>query len=439
MSKTTTPNGAATGAGAFLAQLFPGFEADSNFGEEQSRKVGGDPRVLENFLFMFYDQDNATAALRQEIYQLGRENERHRGAIAQHQDRVEGMRETAQNYINERDRLVAERQDGIATRKVETRRIRGGDYTLLGTDAHPANRLAYWIAAIILILLTGYLISFYASVIYNAFLLDPVQLAMRQADQSIVSTVTITNVRAFPEVFREYGVLGVLFLLTGTFMFITLGFLVYWFSHSRRSIWQYALYIFTFLFDAFLAYEIVEKIHTSEAIVNEVEPWSFRMAFQQMEFYIILCAGFGIYIAWGLLLKYVLEEFYKILPALAGIRRRKAEIARLEQEVRETKETFGQKISQLNSEVGEVEQREIGFFRHAIEQNESRINSLREKLRNHLKNNGTNAQSLRVHVTSFLTGWCKSVRAQQPDKEAEALVGQCHSVVDNFYQTIGLN
>lgn len=439
MSKTTYSNGPANGAPQAMSEVFAGFETDSRFGEEQSRKVNGDPRVLENFLFMFYDQDNVTASLRQEIYQIDRENAQHREAVRDFQDRVNGLRDKAQDFSNEQGRFVRERQNEIANKKVEIRRIRGGDYSLLGTNTHPANRLAYWIASIILLLLTGYLISFYASVIYNSFLLDPIALVARQADENIISTVTITNVRAFPQVFQEFGVLGVLFLLTGAFVFITLGFLLYWFSHSRRSIWQYVLYIFTFLFDAFLAYEIVRKIHLSQSFIGEAEPWKFEMAFSQIEFYIILFAGFGIYIAWGLLLKYVLEEFHKILPALAGIRRRKAEIKRLETEIKEIQAEFGQKISQLNQEAAESEQKEIGFYRHAVEQNEGRIAILREKLRNHLQSSGVSAQKLRVHVTSFLTGWCKSIHSELEPDLAGVRADECHRAVNKFYQTIGLN
>lgn len=62
MSKTTVPNAAANGANPSLAEMLPAFETDSRFGEEQSAKVDGDPLVLQNFLFMFYGQDDAMAA-----------------------------------------------------------------------------------------------------------------------------------------------------------------------------------------------------------------------------------------------------------------------------------------------------------------------------------------------------------------------------------------
>ena len=88
--------------------------------------------------------------------------------------------------------------------------------------------------------------------------------------------------------------MGLLFLFTASFMFIALGFLLHWFSQKGRRIFLYILYVFTFLFDAFLAYEIVHKIHSASSIVNEVEPWRISMAFSDMKFYIILFAGLAL-------------------------------------------------------------------------------------------------------------------------------------------------
>lgn len=416
------------------------FEAASQFGEEQSKKVGGDARTLESFLFMFYDQDNETSSIRQEIFQLERDNDANKGYMAEQNKVVEGLRQSVHTYNRERDRLVADRQNEIASKKVEIKRIKGGDFSLLGTDANPANRLAYAIASMILMLLTMYLICFYASVIYNGFLLDPYALLSQNNGQSIVLTVTIANVRAFPLVAEQFGFWGVLFLFTGTFVFITLGFLVHWFNQSKSKIWIYALYVFTFLFDGFLAYEIVRKIHESKVITGEtLIPWVPKMAFQQMEFYIILFAGFGIYIAWGLLLRYLLEEHHKILPARAGIQRRRAEIDKLNQEIKDIQGQFGQKTNDLQKEVNDLSQREISLRANEIQNNEVKIKSLREKLRNHLQRNGLTAQKLRAQVTPFFTGWTKIIWEVFSQEEAQKRVDECHEVINRFFKTVGLN
>lgn len=414
------------------------FEVDVHFGEEQSKRVAGDPSILENFLFMFYDQDNETAALRQEIYRRERDNEQNRKSLAVLKEKLDARRIEIHNIQHEKERVLAERQEQIATKKVEIKRIKGGDYSLINTDKSPANRPAYWASVVILSLLTLYLICFYASVIYNAFLLDPIIMLSRLSENGIIATITITNVKAFPMVYQDYGILGVIFLLSSTFVFITLGFLLYWFSQSKRSAWQYALYIFTFLFDVFLAYEIVRKIHLSLSLVGEMPEWQFKMAFQQMEFYIIIFAGFGIYIAWGLLLKYVLEEYHKILPALAAIRRRRAEISRLQQENKETNARYDERTGALSAGIAEMEQREVGTLKHDIEQNETQIAGLRQKMRLHLQDAGISAQALRIRITAFLTGWCNSILQTNPPGAGET-IHRCNQTVGRFYETIGLN
>lgn len=424
-----------------LSDTLSTFSGDAAFGKEQSKQVGGDPKVLENFLMMFYDQDNITASLRQEINENNRETARHNAEINHFEGLIEGLNSKANNLTTERDRLITERQSEIAAKRVEIKRIKGGDYTLLGTQEHPSNRLAYWIAAPILILLSVYLILFYASVVYNAFLLDPLELAATQVANNIFSTVTIANVRAFPMAYQEYGVLGLFFLLSGAFVFITLGFLLYWFQRSKARGWSYILYIFTLVFDIILAFEIVKKIHESKALVGQAEPWQNSMAFENMAFYIIIFAGFGMYLAWGFLLQYILEEYRRVLPAQAGIKRRRAEIKRLEGEIQEAKAKFDELIGELKAEVEGLEQQEVGFHKNELEKKNNHVSALKEKLRGHLQNSGTSAQKLRVQITSFFTGWCTSiheVHAANPE-EAQKLVAACHQVVEGFYENIGLN
>jgi len=413
------------------------FESDAKFGEEQSKRVGGDPQMLRNFLYMFYDQDNETAELRQRIHRLEAENEKNKKNVVALKDGVDARRIEIQKSRHERERLVLDRQDNIAAKKVEIKRIRGGDYSLLDTDQSPANRPAYWTAVFILAILTLYLINFYASVIYNAFLLDPLKMAAVLFQDGIVETVTIANLKAFRLVYADYGILGVVFLISSTFVFITLGFLVYWFSKNKSNFWQYALYVFTFLFDAFLAYEIVYKMHLSQGYAGEMPPWQFTTAFQQMEFYIILCAGFGIYVAWGLLLRYVLEEYHRILPAIAGIRRRKAEIKRLEGEIKDIDNRSDVRIRILEKEITDIEQKEIGTAKHAIEKNLELIQNLRREIQRHLAESGLTAKRLRSQITAFLSGWCNSI-LEYGNGTAEAKIKECHGEVNRFYETIGL-
>lgn len=411
----------------------------SAFGEQESEKVDGDPRVLENFLYMFYDQDSKTADSRRDSQELLSENEKLSKEIANYQTTVEDIKRNIQMAMDERDHFVNGIQREIHEHQATIRKIRGGDYSTLGDDVHPANRLGFWLGVFILILLSLYLINFYSSVLYNAFLLDPYKLATQTAKEKLLQSVTVVNLRAFYDTYRGFGLLGVVFLFTGTFVFIGLGFLLHWFNKMQNRFWPIALYVFTFLFDALLAYEVVRKIHLSLGYSNDIGPWSWQMAFKNAEFYIILLGGFGMYVAWGLLLRYVMEEYHKILPALIEIKKNKAEISRLKDDLNGVMQTMNAKISHYKSEQDSIRRRDIDYRQARINSNNNNIKDLRAKMRTHLQQTKKNAQQLRTVVTMFLSGWCKYIRSKYSGtQQADDLVKSCHEVVDKFYQTTGI-
>lgn len=411
----------------------------SAFGEQESAKVDGDPKVLENFLYMFYDQDSKTSDCRRDMHELLAENEKLNGEIANYQGSVDDIRRSIQMYVDERDQFGMNIQRDIHVHHATIKKIRGGDYATLRDDSHPANRLGFWLGVIILALLSLYLINFYSSVLYNAFLLDPYKLATQNVKEKLVQSVTVVNLRAFYDTYRGFGTLGVVFLFTGTFVFIGLGFLLHWFIKMQNRIWPIALYVFTFLFDGLLAYEVVRKIHLSYSYSNESDPWRWQMAFQNAEFYIILLGGFGMYVAWGLLLRYVLEEYHKILPAIIEIRKNKAEISRLKKDLKKTMETMNGKIHYLKTEQDSIRRRDIDFRQARINSNSNNVKDLRAKMRTHLQQTKKNAQQLRTIVTLFLSGWCKFIRQKYDHtQQADDRVNACHDVVEKFYQTTGI-
>ncbi len=408
-------------------------------GKEESEKVGGNPKILEAFLGTFYDHDSESANLRREIMDLSRQNHQKEQERAEHENFIHDIRQSIRGLEDEEEKWVLEKEDQIRGLKVEIKRIRGGDYTLLGTDADPSNRLAYFIGTVIIIFLSGYLLLFYTSVIYNAFLLDPIKAAILSSKSGIASTMTIANLRALPQTYRELGFLGAAFLITASFMFIALGFLLHWFNQLGRRMYLFILYGFTFLFDAFLAYEIVHKIYFARSIVEEMPRWNFFIAIKDPQFYIILCAGFGIYVIWGVLLSYLLDEHFKILPARVGIRHRQAEIQRLRSDIKEIQLRFGQKVSSLKREVLEIKQREVGKLHNDLQSNQMRIKLLKEKLQKHFQQSGINAQAIQNKVTPFFAGWCQHIQSHYAPESSSELIKESREVLDNFYKTTLLN
>ena len=410
----------------------------AKMGQTTSGQVGGDPKQLERYLFMLYDHDNVTATTLHDIQKLEEENAKYEKEISYYSDQVKALIQTKQGAEQERDRLISDRQNSINNQIAEIRRIRGGDYTLLGAHADPANKPGFWIGSFILILLTLYLINFYASVLYNAFLLNPITYASEtELSDAVTSSVTIVNLTAFEKVFAEYGWIGLIFLISGTFIFISLGFLMHWFTQGRHYWALASVYAFTFLLDAFLAYEVVRKIHTIDTIMTGVK-WKFSMAFHNPDFYIILLAGFGMYVAWGLLFKYILDEYRKILPEITGVKKRRAEIQRLKQDIKEVNSLMNSRIQQFQQDAEGIQQREVKFRESAVQLNQTHIKELRVKVREYAQHSKKTVQELRTQITFFISGWLSEVRERENGQSA-IKVEECHSVIEKFYRKIGYN
>ena len=227
-------------------------------------------------------------------------------------------------------------------------------------------------------------------------------------------------------------------MISGTFVFIALGFLLHWFTQSRRIWALLGVYAFTFLLDAFLAYEVVRKIYESKAIYSDLPVWEFSMAFRNADFYIILLAGFGMYVAWGLLFRYIMEEYRKILPEITGVRKRQAEIKRLERDIKAVNTLMNGRIQQLNQEAEGIQQREINYRESALQRNHTQIKEFRVKVREYAQHSKKTVQELRTQITFFVSGWLSEVRVRE-NGQSTAKVEECHKVVEKFFHKIGYN
>ena len=110
-----------------------------------------------------------------------------------------------------------------------------------------------------------------------------------------------------PDTWDEFGILGVLFLLSSTSLFITLGFLYAKWNKDNDQLKKIGVLSFTLLFDVLMAYEIVEKIHLLKYNMGmEMKEWVPTMVFTNINFWIIICAGFAAYIIWGFVFEFLI-------------------------------------------------------------------------------------------------------------------------------------
>ncbi len=422
--------------------LFHNYEALQQKGYEESQKVNGEAGLLENFLGALCDYDRTAGDLRREIFRADEQGHVLRNQVKVGEEDLKSLQVEAKQEESRGTIAIKQREEEIFDKKIEIRRIKNGDYGLLGNDANPANRLAFYICMIILIALTGYLVLFYVSVIYNAFILDVGQAAQSLADDSAgFASMTIVNLSALPDVFYAYGILGIAFLVSASFMFLGLGFLIHWLTHRKNWAWLAGLYLFTLVFDGFLAYEIVKKIYESQVMIGLVDagPWGgLSMAINDSVFWIILFAGFSMYIIWGLLLRYLLDEYHKILPARVAIRHRKAQIKKMRDEITGIKQETAIRVNALRQEAAKIEQQHIGKLRNDIEKNDKTLRDLRASLKDDLAQSGFYYQDMQNRIVPFFTGWCHYL-TERYQEEAAPKVALCQMALNDFYKKIGLN
>lgn len=310
----------------------------------------------------------------------------------------------------ERERVAADieaaKRKAADTRK-QLEGVRAGDSTLV--EAHGlSDRLSFYISAGILTVLTVYLFLFYVSAIYNAFIFD----AMKAAEEGLRTgrelSVTIFNGLAFQKAWAT-GLMTFIFLASAPSIVIGLGYLIHHFLQRGQKAAIFGIVLVTFAFDFLLAYEIVYQIHRIRVLTGETtQEWSARgVLFQSAEFYIILLAGFVVYIIWGLILQVVLDGIEKFNPARVASRKLVHELKELEKEIGE-KEATARKAEREAS---------------ALEGKLTVINEKRSPRT--LRNN-----AFKRHLEEFMQGWFTYISQAFPD-EQQRREGEARAVCES--------
>lgn len=252
------------------------------------------------------------------------------------------------------------------------------------------------IGAFILILLTFYLFLFYSSTGYSSF--------FNQVSSGIIPSSPIRPGMSGGEI-----AFAVLFPM----IFISMGFIIH-ISLERKNYWWLAgILFFTLAFDAFMAYKIAENAYNNPEI-----PWEPNMAITSIDFYIIIAAGFVVYLIWGYLLNFVLNEWQKMQPdklRQSAINNCQDEILKLTSELAEFENKINLLISQIENISGEISerQRKIGI----------------------LQGGGIiiNITALRGMVGEFMNGWNAIVSALFPEpSQADVPMKQAAEAAENW-------
>jgi hypothetical protein len=273
------------------------------------------------------------------------------------------------------------------------------------------SKLGLVLMGLVLVLLTVYLWIFYTSASYSAF--------FRQftADDINVAN-SIFDPRAIANAW-EKGAPALVLVITMPFIFLGLGILMHKFLEEKHfSKWiKLALVIAaTFVFDYIIAYEIVKKIYDLQALnsLEDLPPYNYRSAIADINFWLIIFAGFVTYLIWGFLFEKFMTENRKLDHAGEHIRIREKEIAEVEKEIR-----------QLNQEVDMLDKTLL---------EKQRDKALSE---NELNNIFFRPREVEYVIYHFMSGWMQFIEGglMATPAQKEGLRSETRKTVMNFLDT----
>lgn len=183
---------------------------------------------------------------------------------------------------------------------------------------------SFYIGCFILATLTVYLFVFYSSASYATFFKE-----FKLGDIGVANA--IFDAEALSNSLKR-GVTQLLLIITIPSVFLGLGYLIHKFQEEKGA-QKYAkiatLILITFVFDGILAYEITEKIYDIKKydIVDRVVPdYSIALAFHSINFWLIIFAGFIVYLIWGFVFDFVLAAHGKIDKVKVALREKDKQI-----------------------------------------------------------------------------------------------------------------
>lgn len=211
-----------------------------------------------------------------------------------------------------------------------------------------------------MILLTIYLFVFYSSASYSALFKN------FTPDETVVAKA-IFDAQAITKALKD-GLSELILILTIPAVFLGLGYLIHKFQETKnytKFIKITALLIITFIFDVIIAYEITEKIYDikrNEIFENIPPPYSFKLAFSNTSFWLIIFAGFIVYLVWGFVFDFVMDSYSKLDHVKVHIKIKQEQIETLEKEI----QSHEGKIAELRSNI-KKNTTEIGRLKDIIE------------------------------------------------------------------------
>jgi hypothetical protein len=203
-----------------------------------------------------------------------------------------------------------------------------------------------------------------------------------------------------------------------------LGYLIHKFQEQKgfKKYFKIAMLILiTFIFDTILAYEITEKIYNikNENSFTTQAAYTISLAFQSINFWLIIFAGFIVYIIWGFVFDFIMEAYGKMDKVKIAIQEKGVQIKEAEAEI-------------IDFEV------QIDKMTHVVGENTKEINKLTTIIDNSIV-----PREFEHDIFSFLTGWMSWMKqCGKPHTELDEANSTTHEFVKKIlysYENINAN
>jgi len=324
---------------------------------------------------------------------LRKKIQKHRGKIDKLQSRIRAIRE--EKLPTAKNKIEAIQQ--------EKREIRQNPEQVI---EEAAGKASFYIGTAILVCLSVYLFVFYSSASYSAFFKK-----FTPGELGVVNS--IFHAQALAKAYSD-GVTELILLLTMPFVFMGLGFLIHKFQQSKNRFWYLkvaVLVLVTFIFDCILAYKITRKINLlTERRGFEVPDYSISEAVIEPNFWLIIFAGFMVYIIWGFVYDFVIDEHEKLDAVSRAIRLKQEEA----EEAKDKKQNLEEQAHDLE---------------HEVTEHQAEINRLQDALDNLV----FIPKQFKRRTSAFMVGWISWMRSNRhPDRAVE----EAKQINENFLQNV---
>lgn len=312
-----------------------------------------------------------------------------------------GNKENEKQHI--KDVVIVDKENQLKQQRdnIEQKRIAMVD-GMLQSHYNPARFSLY---ASLVIIISVYLVFFYASAMNAAFFRNIQQMVNNSNGDDV--SLMLNSIFDAKGIFQASAHL--LFVYLGAFLFFGFGMLPHIFHDGSKNQWiKMTLAILLCLaIDCLIAYKIDSGIHQLKLMMGVADnDWGW---YKSVNFYLVLAFGFGTYMLWGFIYEAAISEYEKKNVNA------KAEI----------------EIKGIKLQIREIENQIIKHKEDILELQKI-INGLEliiEKLKKDIERALTNPETLTRNIENFYAGWLQYLNGTN---ESEAKRITCEEIYVNF-------